>query len=93
MAWPVVSEPVPAVVGIAMCGRSVPGTGRPFPTGALTKSSSSWEGKVAKRLAALAVSITEPPPTETKASQSFSRAKSMAAWKEASVGSTTTSSK
>lgn len=35
MAEPVVSEPVPAVVGIAMSGRSVPRTGRPLPTGAL----------------------------------------------------------
>jgi hypothetical protein len=35
MADPVVSEPVPAVVGIAISGRSVDLTGRPFPIGAL----------------------------------------------------------
>ena len=33
---PVVSLPVPAVVGIAISGLSGPGTGRPFPTGGFT---------------------------------------------------------
>ena len=41
MAAPVVSEPVPAVVGIAMSGRSFSDTGVPFPTGALMKSKRS----------------------------------------------------
>lgn len=38
MAVPVVSEPVPAVVGIAIRGDKVLVTGRPFPMGALIKS-------------------------------------------------------
>lgn len=38
MAVPVVSEPVPAVVGTAMRGRSAFDMGRPFPMGALIKS-------------------------------------------------------
>ena len=38
IAVPVVSEPVPAVVGIAMRGFRVFVIGRPFPTGALMKS-------------------------------------------------------
>ncbi len=33
---PVVSLPVPAVVGIAMSGLSGPGTGRPLPIGGFT---------------------------------------------------------
>ena len=36
IAMPVVSEPVPAVVGQAMCGRTAPGTRRPSPIGAFT---------------------------------------------------------
>ena len=36
MLTPVVSLPVPAVVGIAMSGFSGPGTGRPLPIGGLT---------------------------------------------------------
>jgi hypothetical protein len=40
-----------------------PGTGSPRPTGAFTKSRKSAVGKEAYRLAALAVSMTEPPPT------------------------------
>src|SRR4249920_3835375 len=35
-AMPVVSLPVPHVVGHAMCGGSAPGTGFPAPTGAFT---------------------------------------------------------
>jgi len=38
IAVPVVSEPVPAVVGTAMRGRNVCVIGNPFPTGALIKS-------------------------------------------------------
>jgi hypothetical protein len=41
MAVPVVSEPVPAVVGIAMRGNSFEGMGFPLPSGALTKSRKS----------------------------------------------------
>jgi len=41
MAVPVVSEPVPAVVGTAMRGRRVAFMGRPLPRGALTKSRKS----------------------------------------------------
>ena len=36
MATPVVSLPVPAVVGMAISGFSAPGTGKPFPIGGLT---------------------------------------------------------
>ena len=36
MLTPVVSLPVPAVVGIAIKGLSGPGTGRPLPIGGLT---------------------------------------------------------
>ena len=36
IAMPVASEPVPEVVGHAMCGFSGPGTGLPSPTGAFT---------------------------------------------------------
>jgi hypothetical protein len=38
IAVPVVSEPVPAVVGTAIRGRNVCVIGNPFPTGALIKS-------------------------------------------------------
>jgi len=38
IAAPVVSEPVPAVVGTAIRGRKGWDTGKPFPIGALTKS-------------------------------------------------------
>ena len=36
MLTPVVSLPVPAVVGMAMSGLSGPGTGSPLPIGGLT---------------------------------------------------------
>ena len=45
MAVPVVSEPVPAVVGTAIRGRSGLVMGSPFPRGALTKSRKSASGK------------------------------------------------
>jgi hypothetical protein len=38
IAVPVVSEPVPAVVGTAMRGRRLWEMGKPWPIGALTKS-------------------------------------------------------
>jgi hypothetical protein len=41
MAVPVVSEPVPAVVGTAINGLSFCSIGRPLPTGALMKSKRS----------------------------------------------------
>ena len=41
---PVVSEPVPAVVGIAMSGDNGFFTGSPLPNGALTKSRNSASG-------------------------------------------------
>jgi hypothetical protein len=44
IAVPVVSEPVPAVVGTATRGRSFFSIGRPFPRGALTKSRKSASG-------------------------------------------------
>ncbi|KAF7174493.1 hypothetical protein CNMCM6106_008935 [Aspergillus hiratsukae] len=45
MAVPVVSEPVPAVVGTATSGRRAFVTGSPLPRGALTKSRKSASGK------------------------------------------------
>ena len=45
MAVPVVSEPVPAVVGTATRGRRGLVMGRPFPRGAFTKSRKSASGK------------------------------------------------
>ena len=45
MAEPVVSDPVPAVVGTAMRGLRGLVIGRPLPTGALTKSRKSASGK------------------------------------------------
>lgn len=62
IAVPVVSEPVPAVVGTATRGRRGLSTGRPLPKGALTKSRKSASGKTVYRFISLAVSITEPPP-------------------------------
>ena len=93
MATPVVSEPVPAVVGIAISGRTGPGTGMPRPIGMFTKSRNSCDECVAYRLAALAVSMVEPPPTATYASKPPARAHAAAAENDASVGSTRTSEK
>ena len=45
IAVPVVSEPVPAVVGTAIRGKSGLVMGRPLPRGALTKSRNSADGK------------------------------------------------
>lgn len=44
IAVPVVSEPVPAVVGTAISGLRGLSMGRPFPRGALTKSRKSASG-------------------------------------------------
>jgi hypothetical protein len=44
MAVPVVSDPVPAVVGTAMRGVRALSMGRPLPSGALTKSRKSASG-------------------------------------------------
>lgn len=44
MAVPVVSLPVPAVVGMAMSGWSLRSMGRPLPRGAFTKSRKSASG-------------------------------------------------
>lgn len=81
IAVPVVSEPVPAVVGIAIRGNKVLVIGKPFPMGTLIKSMRSAslytenldrislngveekERVKAYRFAALAVSMTLPPPT------------------------------
>ena len=52
MAVPVVSDPVPAVVGTAIKGRRVCDIGKPFPMGALMKSiksASLYTEKLAKR--------------------------------------------
>ena len=45
MAEPVVSDPVPAVVGTAIKGFKGFVMGKPFPSGALTKSRNSASGK------------------------------------------------
>jgi hypothetical protein len=83
----VASEPVPDVVGIARCGSSGPGGRRPAPTGALTYSitGAGWE---TIRSATFAVSIAEPPPTDTKPSTRASRANAAASSSDSSVGST-----
>ena len=83
----VASEPVPDVVGMARCGRSGAGGLRPPPTGGLTYSMTG-AGWVTIRFAALAVSMLDPPPTETKPSTPASSAKSAASWNESIVGST-----
>lgn len=44
MAVPVVSDPVPAVVGTAINGSNFLSIGRPLPRGALTKSRKSASG-------------------------------------------------
>ena len=64
IAMPVVSDPVPDVVGHAMCGLTGPGTFCPPPIGAFTYVMNS-AGCDAYRFAALQVSMTEPPPTDT----------------------------
>ena len=89
---PVVSLPVPEVVGIANNGFKGPGTGTAFPIGAFTYSKKS-AGYVAYKFAALAVSILEPPPTATYPSNFPSIAKRMASLNDSSVGSTLTLSK
>ena len=53
-------------------------TGRPLPIGAFTKSSNSASGFVEYKLAALHVSMTEPPPTATNRSKFPALAKLMA---------------
>ena len=45
-------------------------TGSPFPIGAFTKSKNSFSGQLEYKLAALAVSMTEPPPTARNVSKS-----------------------
>lgn len=65
MAVPVVSEPVPAVVGTAMSGFNDLVTGKPLPRGALTKSRKSASGNDVYKFMSLAVSMTDPPPTSS----------------------------
>lgn len=55
--------------------------GFPFPIGALTKSRKSASGWHAYRLAALQVSITEPPPTATNTSKESFLANAIASLK------------
>lgn len=68
MAVPVVSDPVPAVVGTAIRGSSGFSIGRPAPSGALTKSRNAASGYAVYRFISFAVSMTDPPPTARKAS-------------------------
>ena len=72
---------------MARCGFSGAGGLRPSPIGGFTYSITA-AGWLTIRFATLAVSMLEPPPTETKPSTSASSAKSAASWKESSVGST-----
>lgn len=65
----------------AMSGFRAPVIGFPLPIGALTKSRKSASGWHAYRLAALQVSITEPPPTATNTSNEFFLANAMASLK------------
>ena len=108
MAVPVVSEPVPAVVGTATSGKSFEGMGKPLPNGALTKSRKSASvyisvvqeqqvndiipGKVVYKFMSFAVSITLPPPTARKASGLYLLLTSIAALTLSSFGSTLTPS-
>lgn len=78
MAVPVVSLPVPAVVGMATRGFSFFSIGRPLPSGAFTKSKKSASGYSVYRFMSLAVSITDPPPTAKNASALKGFAKAMA---------------
>lgn len=78
IAVPVVSEPVPAVVGTATRGFNGLSIGLPLPNGALTKSKKSASGYEVYRFISLAVSMTEPPPTARKASGLNGLAHSMA---------------
>ena len=75
---PVVSDPVPAVVGIAINGDKGFLMGSPFPNGALTKSRKSALGWFTYRFAILVVSMTLPPPTAIKPSAPDSLAYSIA---------------
>ena len=108
MAVPVVSEPVPAVVGTATSGKSFEGMGKPLPNGALTKSRKSASvyisvvkeqqvndiipGKVVYKFMSFAVSITLPPPTARNASGLYLLLTSIAAFTLSSFGSTLTPS-
>lgn len=78
MAVPVVSDPVPAVVGTATRGLRGLSIGRPLPRGALTKSRKSASGYEVYRFISLAVSMTDPPPTARNASGLKGLAQSMA---------------
>jgi hypothetical protein len=80
IAVPVVSEPVPAVVGMAIRGRRARVMGWPSPSGAGMNESSDEEAYTLKRFISFAVSITLPPPTARNASGRIPRAKSMAVW-------------
>ena len=86
-ARPETAEPVPEVVGIARCGLIGDGGVLPSPIGGFAWSIIG-EGCAETRFATLAVSMLDPPPTETKPSASCSMAKSAASWKESIVGST-----
>jgi len=86
IATVVASEPVPEVVGIARWGSNGDGGLRPSPIGGLTYSITP-AGCETIRSATFAVSIDEPPPTETKPSTPASSAKSAASWRDSSVGS------
>ena len=70
----------------AISGFTAPVTGFPLPIGALTKSRKSASGWLEYRLAALQVSITEPPPTATNTSNEPFLANEMASLKLQQTG-------
>ena len=88
----VLSAPVPAVVGMAMSGSRGCVGARPAPIGGLRYSARS-PSFVASRFIALAVSITDPPPTATQPSGRSARAHAPASRSDSSVGSMWTSVK
>ena len=67
IAVPVVSEPVPAVVGMAIRGLRAWVMGCALPSGAGMKAWRGTVGWLRQRFRSLVVSITEPPPTARKA--------------------------
>lgn len=67
--------------------------GTPFPMGCSTKSRNSLRGLHDNKFITFAVSMTEPPPTATSASNCCVFANSPQVWKEESVGSLVAPSK
>lgn len=71
----VTSDAVPAVVGMAMTGNPLPDSSSAWP-----RNECTVRVPVQMHAAALAVSMTDPPPSATTMSQSFSLMRSTQAW-------------